>query len=231
MTARKHCAIAVVGLIISTGTTAPTSAAELGQYFGANIGPSKFNLDESGIANLPSSRNGKITSGTPYLLEDSDTAWSLTYGYKFTRNFSLEASYVDFGESTFSQTAVQDLGLASYAKYAFETAVGIKGLSLVGVAVFPVGNFEFNGNLGFLFALVETSWSGTAKTIPAGTAESAAPEQHFSKSDMDNSIEFLLGVGAGYNISERFHVRVDWTLVQASEEVSALTAGFRYRTN
>jgi opacity protein-like surface antigen len=227
MTIRTYKAGAVLGLMISIGIAAPTSAAESRQYLGVNIGLSQLNIDESEIEGLPESETGTLTSLAPTLLDDSDTAWSLTYGYQFSRNFSLEASYVNFGEAKYSQTAQDYLGHGWQYNYSVETAVGVQGFSLVGVAVFPVGNFELNGNLGVLYAQIETSWSGTRTFF--SQAAGLEPAQEFSESESSGKVGFLFGVGAGYKISERLQIRADWTMAQAIGDISSLTAGLRYR--
>src|SRR5713226_3023971 len=66
-------------------------AADAGFYLGAGIGQSKF------IDQCSSEPGITITS-----CSDTDTATKLFAGYQITRNWGVEASYVDFGKFTAS---------------------------------------------------------------------------------------------------------------------------------
>lgn len=107
----------------------PAAAEEhKGFYVGGTLGQATARGACDGIA------------GPGVTCSDSDGAWRLLAGYQFTRNFSAEAGYHDFGKVS----ASSPLGSAEIKSSAFE---------LVGVGAMPLGErFSLYGKLGLYVA-------------------------------------------------------------------------------
>jgi hypothetical protein len=200
-------------------------ATESGFYLGANVGQSSFDVDEASY---------EEEFGSSAELDDTDTAWSLSAGYRIAPYFGFEASYVDMGELTFSSSRRFSSGPGSSIEITDQFSGGLTGFAFAAVGAVPIGRFEINARLGLLFAEVELQESGTYRnTFPGFPPMSSS----YSESESTSTNETVYGLGAGYTFGDHFHVRADWIKVpDAGDEeetgevdVSSLTLGFQYR--
>jgi OOP family OmpA-OmpF porin len=132
---RKTLALAVAAT--SWATCAPATAQEAGLYVGAALGQARLTQWCDPVAGVT------ITA-----CEDTDTAWKLLGGYRFSRYVAIEATYIDWGKV--SGTA---LGISATAE---QTSLGI-GV----VGSLPINpQFSIFGKAGFLSTEQEIARSG-----------------------------------------------------------------------
>lgn len=136
--------------------------------------------------------------------DDKDTAWKGFAGYRFSRHFAAEASYINFGK----YSATLTFGGATGSVNADATGWG---LAVLGIA--PVGNnFELFGKLGFMRG--ESQANVTVGAI-SGTVGSKGTELHY-------------GVGGVYNFTPKLGLRLEWENVDDAD-LSMLSIGLQYR--
>jgi OOP family OmpA-OmpF porin len=149
------------------------------------------------------------TSGAPAGVglsscDDKDSAWKAFAGYRFSRHFAAEATYINFGEYSGTVTA----GAASATVNADATGWGVAALGIV-----PLGNnFELFGKLGFM----------------RGESEATVTVGAFSGTVGDKGTELHYGVGGIYNFTRNLGVRVEWENVNDAD-LSVLSIGLQYR--
>lgn len=171
-------------LLLAACIAAALPAAAQGPYLGASLGRSTFTdwCDISGPC------------------EDTDSAWKLFGGYRISRTFAIEASYIDWGEVTAS-TGTVDVA-ASQSSY---------GLAALGTLPLGDRGFELFGKLGFLLTSQET-----ARIQPnPSTVNRDETELHY-------------GLGARYSINQNLAVRAEWENTEKLK-VQMLSIGVEYR--
>jgi OmpA-OmpF porin, OOP family len=144
---------------------------DTGLYVGAAIGQAKVRnfCSEAAAAGFTA-------------CDEKDTAWKLSAGYNFTRNFAVEAGYLNWG------------------KYTVGTAAGTgtvkpKGFELLGVATFPVyQNLSAYGKLGFV------RWDADFSVAVGGTT--------FATDDKGTDLTF--GLGMSYDFTNNLAARLEW---------------------
>lgn len=112
-----------------------------GLYLGAGLGQSK--LDNDTLDWL---------SDLGYSTDDSDTAYKLFAGYDFNPNFSLEASYIDFGDFTADAAAIFN---GNVIDESIKASVDGFGIAMVGRLPLQHG-FGVYGKVGLI------AWKGDA---------------------------------------------------------------------
>lgn len=207
---------------LAAGSISAVAASESGPYVGVNLGQSKGDVsyEPSGLFNVLSS------SAT----DDTDTAWALSFGYRFNPILAVELAYNDLGEYTFSETGTRTLTPSLTGTYSGSASV--KGASAVLIAAVPFNQWELFVRAGALFAKTEIDDRLAVRTLtpPAQTVNASA-------SDSVSSTEFLAGLGLGYTIADHYHVKLEWTKIPkvgdedktGEADVSVLSAGFQYR--
>jgi OOP family OmpA-OmpF porin len=144
---------------------------DTGLYLGAAIGQSKVRNFCSEAASVG------FTS-----CDEKDVAWKLSAGYSFSRNFAVEAGFVDWGKFTFANAAVSG-------------DVKARGVELLAVGSVPVyQNLSAYGKLGFV------RWDADFGAR-AGAAAVTADEK---------GTEFTFGVGVSYDFTNNFAARLEW---------------------
>lgn len=131
-------------------------------------------------------------------LDDTDTAFGATIGYKVTENFAAELSYVDLGAIDYraSGTVTDGVTVFDAAIRAEATASG-PVLSFLGIL--PIGErFAVYGRAGLALMDTEASVSVSAD----GTSASASESTQRSNG--------MYGIGGEFNVSERFGIRIEW---------------------
>jgi len=141
-----------LGLAVLAAIASPFAAADdTGWYGGVNIGQSKAKIDDARItSNL---LNGGLATSS-ISNDDSDTGYKLFGGYRFNRNFALEAGYFDLGRFGFSAITVPAGTLNGNIR--------LKGVNLDAVGILPVTEkFSVFGRVGVDYAEARDSFSGT----------------------------------------------------------------------
>ncbi len=142
---------------------------------------------------------------------DTDTAVKIFGGYQFTENWGAEASYVDFGK--FTATAFIGVPVNVTAK--------ANGFQLAGTGTIPVNNqFSFFGKAGIFLGRLDNSGS------VGGTSVSVS----------GSSTTFSFGVGAKWNIVDRFAVRLEFERfskvgsdASGTSDIDLISVGASYR--
>jgi OOP family OmpA-OmpF porin len=192
-------AFALVAVAPSYGQTARSPGPWMGGrmdtnlYLGANVGQSRFRTSCDDV---------------PASCDDKDVGWRFFAGYQFHRNFAVEGGYFQLGEATASGG-----GISAEAK--------VRGLELLGVAIFPVmDQLSLFAKAGVARSRVSVSGSGF------GVAASAK----------DNSTDFTFGLGAQYLFTRNFGARLEWQRYDAvggdntgKDDLDLFSLGVLYR--
>jgi len=226
MTLRNACTLAALVLALGTWVTTPALATDSGAYLGLNIGQSDVDVDDADYED---------PSLDSFSLDNSDTAWSLAVGYRFSPYIGVELSYLDMGALTVDFSDRQILGAPNaYFEQSGHYAASAIGPAFALVTAIPTGNFEFNARFALWKAKTEiTSSSHATLVLPPFQPQVS----NYSDSDSDTTTEFIYGLGMGYTIGDHFHVRIDWVMAPDVGDEDALgeadinlwTAGFQYR--
>lgn len=178
-----HCFSRLVAiLLLCVVGVFPTAQAQQNVYIGAGFGQS--DVDDSAADNL-------ITSGT---VDGEDSGLKIFAGFGLNKNLSVEVSYIDLGETTYS-------GLFN-GQTVENGKIEIDGFNFSLVGMFPVSpKFSILGRVGMFI------WDAEANDITDG-----AP---FSASDDGTDLSF--GFGANYNFTKQIGARAEWERFDASD--------------
>ena len=185
---------------------APAVATDrTGFYFAADAGVSSFDISKNDVDELvflTFNESGLDVLAGESTLDDEDTAFGVTLGYRFAPFMAVEASYLDLGQAEYKasglvtdgvSTAAVDLGLTAESSG--------PALSLLGML--PINEaWDVYARAGVFFADTQQAVRATV--------------DGFSVSDSlsESSEEFLWGVGTGYTFGEQWTVRLDYQQIQ-----------------
>jgi OOP family OmpA-OmpF porin len=209
--------ISVVAAALALGSSC-AFAQHAGPYIGASFGQTKADIDEGALdRDLRSA--GFTTNGVRS--DETDTGFKAFGGYRFNRNFALEASYLKLGEIS-ANTTITNVAPPANVKATFSWEYGF---AVEAVGILPVGNqLDLFGKLGGY--MVKTKLKVDVQG--AGSA---------SLSDTDTNTGLTYGIGAQYNFTPNFAVRTEWQQFKdvgtdktgGSGDVSFLSVGILYR--
>jgi len=127
-------------------------------------------------------------------LDDRDTTYGITAGYRFDSWLAVEASYLDLGEVNYQVDGeVSGVGPASLG-LSLDTA----GLALSALVIGDMGKFDPFARIGIFYADIE------------GTANVSAGGESASESLSNSSEEFFWGLGANYQFADRWSARIEY---------------------
>lgn len=181
--------LAIAMLLIST----PALAQNF--YAGASIGQSSTDVDTGPFAADLAALgigHGGIRS------DETDTAWKIYGGYRFHRNFALEAGVVQLGEIAAETTVTSLNGVPVVPGTARSTVEADPGFFLSGAGILPLNQAHIFGRVG-LYSI---------KVI--GTATLSGVGGTLSASESDRSTGLLFGAGIGYDFTPQFGVRAEF---------------------
>lgn len=169
-------------------------------YLGASVGNAHFRTSCEDV---------------PVSCDDNDIAWKGFAGYRFHRNFAVEAAYVDFGRAE-AEGVVGGAAVSADAE--------VRGFELVGVLSYPIHNeFEVYGKLGAIRSRVEV---GITAAVPGFVATEAAKSR---------STDLTFGVGLKYRFVPNVAARVEWQRYQevgdndtGTDNIDLFTVGLLY---
>jgi OOP family OmpA-OmpF porin len=188
----------------------PTLAADTGFYVGADVGQMSVDIDKGDldtffIEGLAS--EGLFFDGSSDV-DDSDTTYGLTVGYRFMPYLAVEGQYLELGEANY--TANGDL-FDSFDKFIASTNVDLgidsSGFALSVLGILPIQEvWEVYARLGMYFGDTEADMSVTLDDGIDVFTE--------SMSESKSEEEFFYGIGGGYTFNETWNVRVEYTIFQ-----------------
>jgi opacity protein-like surface antigen len=186
-------------------------------YGGVALGQTIFDLPPEAVPIAGTSSS----AGTSSLNAGHNrSGFKVFTGYRLHRNFALEAAYTDYGvfAATRFVTGSPDGRLKASMK--------ITALSLEGVGILPFDSgFSLYAKLGGLYARSDTTYS------PEGGV--AAPDK---PSPTSRELTVKTGIGAGYLLTERLSLRLEYEVAKkvgeentVEADIKALFAGLQYR--
>ncbi len=188
MTSQLQPTAGKLGLIaLAVLASTPVLSQELlGPYVGGNIGRSSASFD------MPANLDAFVGPGfrvNSSIENNRDTAYKLYGGYRFHRNFAVEAGWFDLGhfEYIYPTTPAGSLN----------GNLGVRGLNMDLVGILPVSErFSVFGRVGAAYSHSRTGFGRT------GAVPLAAVRR-------DKDTHLKLGVGMQYAFSDRLSVRAE----------------------
>jgi OOP family OmpA-OmpF porin len=175
----------------------PAVAADSGWYGGLGIGQSRANIaDERIRAEL---LGGGLTM-TSIDDDDRDIGYKAFGGFKFNRNFALEAGYFNLGEFGFTATTSPAGTLTGNIK--------LSGFNLDALGILPLSEkFSAFGRIGVQYAQAKDSFAGT------GAVAVANPDP--SK----RAANYKAGLGVQYDFTQYVGLRGEWERYRINDAV------------
>lgn len=231
MTHAKTLRALSMGLIFSVGAAGVAAADEnAGWYLGASLGQSQFDVDQDELdaeALTIMEENGAIVLSGDSTLDDSDTAWSVFGGYRFSPYFSLEAGYQELGAIAYrSSGTVAFVGFPGSYPASVASDGESSGFTLGTVGSIPIGErFDLHGKLGVLFADTEISAFVAIDDVSGSGSESASSQDLF------------YGAGFAFRIGDNWSISADYQLFKdvgdknktGEEDIDVLTLAVSVR--
>lgn len=182
----------VLAAILASSISLPVIAADTGFYVGASAGRSDYGVGTGDLG---------LTAGS---VDDKDTAYKVFGGYNFTRNFGIEAAYVDLGDVTFS---------GNVGATPVSGSADVQGFNISAVLTAPINDrFAVFGKLG---AFV---WDGDFNA--------SSPAVRWSGSD--SSTDFSAGLGASYSFNKNVSLRAEYEYFD-DVDANLWTVGVAYK--
>ena len=130
-----------------------------------------------------------------------DSSTKVFGGFRILKLFGIEAQYVDFGSLDDSASGVD-----------FEADV--TSFDIFAVGTIPVWRLEFFGKAGIGYRDIESRRTG-------GT----------TSTDDDDGFDVAFGLGAAFQVSDRFLIRVEWETfeIDGAEDLTLGSFGFEFR--
>jgi OOP family OmpA-OmpF porin len=168
-------------------------------YIGGAYGSTKLTGGCDDVRDAFASLGGTTTS-----CSDKDNGWKIFGGYQVNKNFAVEATYIDWG-------AIKGSGRVGTIPVNVSGDATSFGVAAVGIL--PLNErFSVFGKAGIL--MTDTSVSAQAG---AGSA-----------SEDDSSTELHIGVGALFNVTERFAIRAEWERA-TDTKIDMISIGVQFR--
>ena len=196
--------------------------SESGFYLGANAGVSradtrKNDFDQAVVDALD--LVGLPFSGTSSL-DDRDTTYEFTVGYRVDSWLAVEAMYLDLGEVKYQADGEITSGVPASAGVDLERA----GLGLSALVIVPLDKVD-------LFARVGVFYADTDYTVSLSAEGESA-----SESLSDSTEEFFWGLGGTYQFADRWSARLEYRTFDKvgdsnssiEADVNTLTLGIVY---
>jgi OOP family OmpA-OmpF porin len=163
-------------------------ADDLGWYLGGNIGQSRAKIDDARITN-------NVVGGgfTSIAITDNnrDTGYKLFGGYKFNKNFALEAGYFNLGKFGFTSTTVPAGTLNGN--------ISLDGMNLDAVGILPITDtFSAFARVGMNSAKARDTFTSSG-AVPAPTNLSPSKREFNPK----------VGIGVQYDFTKSLGMRVE----------------------
>lgn len=199
--------------VLAAMTSSLTLADDAGWYIGGNLGQTRADIDENGIA---SSLLDSGFSNTLVKDDNQDRGYKLFGGYQFNRYLALEGGYFNLGEFGFTSTT-QPPGT-------FNGNIKLRGVNVDVVGLMPITEkFSAFARLGVNYTEAKDKFSGTGSVhvmSPTESARYANPK---------------VGAGLQYAFNEKLAMRLEAERYRVDDavghrgDVDLLSVGLVYR--
>jgi OOP family OmpA-OmpF porin len=184
-------ALAFACCVLPSIAMAQSADAASGWYLGGSAGSSTLKLNTGNIV-----ANGQH--------DTRDTGYKLMGGYKFSNNWATELQYFD-------------LGRYSYTEGRDRLTIGMKGLSVSGVGMWPVNEqVTLLGKLGLAQHVSDARLSYNGTELLTEKTTRTTP---------------LLGVGAEFHINKALRVRAEYEHFGSPKVLTAGNQNLKMRTD
>lgn len=188
-------AMTVLLPVFSLTAQAQSTAGIANGYVGLGLGRASTNLSEAtdfAVTALTTAGYTGITSQR----DESDTAFKFYGGYRFNQHFALEGGYINFGDFKARVSAAAPIAGTVTANWKPH------GYYIDAVGIVPVNEqFSLFGKAGAIFSRLDARVAASA----AGVAVRASADE--------NETNLKLGVGAQYEFTRNFGVRLEYERV------------------
>jgi OOP family OmpA-OmpF porin len=191
---RAAGALSLAGFAAVSG---PAAAADDGWYLGFGIGQSR---EQNHHDRITQQLQGSGLTTNSIDDDSTDTAWKLLGGWKFNRNFAVEASYFNLGEFGFTAHTTPP--------GTFTGRIKLQGFGVDGVGILPISqSFSAFGKLGLQYAKAEDTFSGTG----AVTVSNPSPSK--------SAAGYKVGLGLQYDFTPALGLRGEWENYRVDDAV------------
>lgn len=194
----------IVAIAVLAAASSLAAAETSGFYLGAKFGQgsydiSKNDLDESMFFAFED--NGFDVISASSSLDDKGTGFSVYGGYQVNPFIAVEVGYADLGKAKYRASGLVDPpGVITSAQARAGLTPSAKGPTVALVGTCPVAErFSLTGRAGTIFATTKIDADINVGGISDSESESASTH------------DFLFGVGALYNVSDKFGFTLDYT--------------------
>ena len=172
---------------------------ESGGYIGGAYGQSKLNGGCDDFRSAFGAFGGTISS-----CDETDTGWKIHGGIRVNKHFNVEFSYINWGEISSTGTLI---GIPTTAK-GDATSFGVAAMGIL-----PLGErFSLFGKAGVLMTELSVTIAGGGVSF----------------TESDDASELHIGVGALFNLSDRWQIRAEWERAQDSK-LDLISIGVQFR--
>jgi OmpA-OmpF porin, OOP family len=210
-------------LLVAALASASVAAADQGFYVGLDAGMSSFGvsqeeLDDVAFGAIEDAGFSVTTPGSDF--DDSGTAYGLVVGYRISKNFAVEGSYVDLGQADYGAGGSVTNGITTVPMF-FSVDILSKGPALSVMGILPLNeSWSLDARLGAFFGEFSADIAVTSAAISdSGTVS-------------NSSASTLYGVGVDYAFTSHWSVRLDYrrfdNVGDSDVSVDLASAGLRY---
>lgn len=183
----KSTQIAFILATLVAGFAASAQAADTGFYGSVSLGQSQSDRKDEADRTLTGAGATAFTSS----MDDTDSAWKIQAGYRFSKNLAIEGGYANLGEFAYRAAITAPV-----------TETGVVTLDIDGWNLDVVGRLPFNPSLtgfakvGAFFYNLDYQCTGT---VYCGTP---------SRSASGTSLHY--GLGVDYSFSSNWFARAEY---------------------
>ena len=178
-------AIAALVLTCSSGLASAQSADKAGWYAGLDLGRSRLGMSGADIDGALANQGVGGSSS----VDRSDTGFGINGGYRFNRNFAVEAAWERLGDFSYSSNTGTDT---------IDGKFKANALSLAGLGIYPLTpNWSVYGKAGL---------ARTSVDLEANSQSGATAVSNQSHSGMG----LLVGAGVTYDFSGGIFTKLGW---------------------
>jgi OOP family OmpA-OmpF porin len=184
-------------------SSAFAQTSDSGFYLGLGGGQSSYSIDLSRQINAAYAGNMAYLVNRAQVTDDSDGAYKIFAGYRFSPWFSLEAAVTDSGRAAaFYQLENIQPGTFT-GQVDVQSEYRLRGLDVLAIAEYPLGeSFGVSLRAGLVASRLSYREHGTFST-------GDHPSYDFS-AHAENQVKPLAGLGLAWHLRPQWDLRFDW---------------------